>query len=111
MSPRKQHLSKEKLQSLTRQHGIRFEGPRPPKDWPDQYKHLFLAVRNIGAILYDDYKTNRRTSKDSISYFKGRVSKLRQRSYHLLDDVKTNEATWREFEQPILERFDNRVIW
>jgi hypothetical protein len=111
MPPKKQQLSRAEFQSLIQDHGIRIKGPVPPKEWPDQYKHHFLAIRQINTIRYDDYKSDRRISKRRTSYFKEQIAMLRERAYHFLDDANTNEATWRELEQPILERFNKRVIW
>ncbi|KAL1602350.1 hypothetical protein SLS60_005766 [Paraconiothyrium brasiliense] len=111
MPPRKQQISKEEMHSLIRRHRIRFKGPAPPKDWPGQYKHLFYVIRDIAAIRYDDYKVDRAGPREPMSFFKERVAMIRQRADDFLDNVNTNESTWRDLEYPILERFTKRVIW
>ncbi|KAH7385875.1 hypothetical protein BKA66DRAFT_548583 [Pyrenochaeta sp. MPI-SDFR-AT-0127] len=105
MPPRKDKLSKVEFRELIRNHGIRFEGPLPPKNWPDEYQNHFHAIRYIGHIQYEDYMVDHRVPKGQRRIFKERINYLRKRSYELLDDAKANEATWRELEQPILKRF------
>ncbi|KAF2181384.1 hypothetical protein K469DRAFT_692222 [Zopfia rhizophila CBS 207.26] len=111
MPPRKEKLPKEDFRQLIRNYGIRFEGPVPPKVWPSQHKHHFQAIRKIDTIQYDDYKVNQLIPKERREDFRNRVNYLREKAYNLLDDVKANEATWRELELSILKRFDERVIW
>jgi hypothetical protein len=111
MPPKKEKLSREEFRQLSRDYGIRFKGPVATEQWPDRHKHHFQAIRRIDAIRYDDYKANPRIPKERREDFRKRVSHLRERAYNLLDDVKTNEATWRELEPSILKRFDERVIW
>lgn len=111
MPPRKEKLSKEEFRQLIHDKGIRFEGPVPPKEWPNQHKHLFQAIRKIDAIRYDDYKVDSRIPKERRKDFQKRIRYLREKAYFFLDDVKANEATWRELELSILKRFDERIIW
>lgn len=110
MPPRKEKLPKLEFRQLIRNYGIRFEGPVPPREWPDQHKHHFQVIREISTIRYDDYKVNERIPKERRKDFQKRVNYLREKAYNLLDDVKANEATWRELELSILKRFDERVI-
>ena len=111
MPPRKKKPTKEEFYQLTRDYNIRFEGPVPPRDWPGQYKHLFYTVRKIDTIRYDDYKTNSRILKERREKFRVRVNTLRQKAYTFLNDVKTNETTWRDLERPIFEIFEEHGVW
>ncbi|KAF2707544.1 hypothetical protein K504DRAFT_535194 [Pleomassaria siparia CBS 279.74] len=110
MPPKRKPLSKEKLTQLTHDYGIRFEGPVPPKYWPDKHQHLFHNIHKIHKIRYDDYKVDSRILKKQREKFRTRVSHLTRKAYRFLDDVNTNESTWRELESSILERFDKDVI-
>lgn len=111
MARRKQQLSAEEFRLLIREHGIRFRGPAPPKEWPEPYQHHFHAIRDIGTVRYDDYKADRTVGKKRLKYLKNRVASIRETAYNFLDDLNMNEPTWRDLEPLILERFKNRVIW
>ena len=111
MPPKKEKLSKEELRQLIRKHGIRLEGPVPPKDWPKEHEHHFRTIRHIESIRYDDYKINHQIPKERRVDFQERANNLREKAYDLLDDEKVNESTWRDLEVTILKRFDESVIW
>src|SRR5690348_4425634 len=104
MPPRKQKVDKAGLRALIRKHGIRFEGPVPRRNWPERYAHHFQTIRDISRVWYDEYKTDRTIPRNRRSEFKKRANHLRELAYHLLDDVNTNESTWREFEPYVLQR-------
>ncbi|PVI00855.1 hypothetical protein DM02DRAFT_728324 [Periconia macrospinosa] len=89
---------------------IDFEGPAPPKDWPNQYQHLFQSIREIDRIRYDDYKVDKRVEKRRLKKLKERVATLRERAYKALDDVNTNETKWRELETIVFQIFHERFI-
>ncbi|KAF1849717.1 uncharacterized protein K460DRAFT_399830 [Cucurbitaria berberidis CBS 394.84] len=110
MPPRKEPLPKLDLRQLIRDHGIRLEGPVPPKKWPPEHKHHFRVIRRIEAIRYEDYKVDQTIPKEQRADFKTRVNYLREKVYNLLDNGKANESTWRELEVTILKRFDDSVI-
>jgi len=111
MPPKKDKLSKVEFRSLVRQHGIRFKGPVPPRDWPPEYQPHFQIIRSIDTIRYDDYRTNKLIPRQRKEEFRNRVRILRAKTYDFLDDAAVNESTWRELEQLIFKRFDDRVIW
>lgn len=111
MPPKKRTTPKVELRELIRKHRIRFRGPVPSGHWPDEYKHHFQTIRQIDTIRYEEYISDQKKPKWHREDLKRRVNYLRKRSYHLLDDVKVNEATWRELEVEILKRFDEDVIW
>ncbi|KAH7083964.1 hypothetical protein FB567DRAFT_530338 [Paraphoma chrysanthemicola] len=110
MPPRKQQVEVAELRALIREHGIRFEGPVPRRNWPKRYAHHFQTIRDISRVWYDEYKADRTISRKRRSDFKKRANHLREMAYHLLDDVKTNEPTWRDFEPYVLQRFSEPVI-
>ncbi|KAH7067282.1 hypothetical protein BKA63DRAFT_521878 [Paraphoma chrysanthemicola] len=110
MPPRKQQVEKAELRALIREHGIRFEGPVPQRNWPKRYAHHFQTIRDISRVWYDEYKADRTIPRKRRSEFKKRANHLREMAYHLLDDVKTNESTWRDFEPYVLQRFSEPVI-
>jgi hypothetical protein len=111
MPPRKETLSPAELRKLRNKHGIRMRGPVPPKEWPPNHKHHFQAVRTIGDLHYETYRDDVAISSKQREIYKLRARKLRNRAHDLLDDVKTNESTWRILETPIFEVFDEDVIW
>lgn len=111
MPPKREKPSKQKLHELLREHRVRLEGPAPPKDWPGNYRHHFQAIRDIESTRYDDYKLDRSIPRSRGKDYRGRAYFLRTRAYDLLDNIQTNESTWRDLEVQILHRFDQRVIW
>ncbi|KAF1934944.1 hypothetical protein EJ02DRAFT_516710 [Clathrospora elynae] len=110
MPPRKQKPTKQELRALIREHGIRFKGPIPQKQWPERYAHHFQTIHEISRVWYDEYKSDSSIPKERRRAFKKRVNHLGELASRLLDDVNTNESTWREFEPYVLQRFDERVI-
>jgi hypothetical protein len=113
MPPRKEKLTPAQLHELVRDYGIRMEGPVPPRHWPEQYKHHFQAVRTIEDLRYETYMYTNDSpipSKQRNEY-KSRVRELRNRVYKLLDDVRANEPTWRDLEQPIFQIFERDILW
>jgi hypothetical protein len=111
MPPRREKLSDVEYHQLRRNKGIRFEGPVPRWQWPNEHKHHFEVVRTIADVRYDTYTVNQNVPDARRHDFKERVKYLRERAYQLLDDVKTNEATWRELEIPVFKRFDDHILW
>jgi hypothetical protein len=111
MPPKKEKLSKVQLRELRLKKGIRLEGPIPSRLWPDEHKHHFQAIRSIEEIRYEKYQVTRDIPKDRRHDFKERVKYLRERAYSLLEDINTNESTWRELETFVFKRFDEYVIW
>ncbi|KAF2258273.1 hypothetical protein CC78DRAFT_621936 [Lojkania enalia] len=102
MPPKKEKLSEEKL---LKDYKIKFEGPAPPRDWPDLYSYYFQVIRDIWANRFNDFKSRYTPTQ------KSRVRNLRQKAIDLSNDISVNEATWRTSVEPlVLERFDNNVI-
>lgn len=111
MAPRKNTLTHAEFRSLIDKYRIRFYGPAPPGKWPQEHRHHFQIIRDIGSVLYDNYRANEEIPQERRDDFKKRVRDIRGKAYKFLDNIKTNESTWRELEIPILRRFDERVIW
>jgi len=112
MAPKKEKLSKERFKELMTEHKIIFEGTVPPNKWPMQYKHHFHVIREIWATRYDEYKKRTDIDKRSIKKQKDRVKHLCRIARDLLQDIKTNESTWRhKVEDPVVGQFDEKVIW
>ena len=108
MAPRKEQLSPERLRDLIEQYNIKFRGPTLTKSWPTRYKHLFQQIRKIGITLYEDYID----SIDNVEEQRLRATHLRDQAHKLLQDINTNEDTWRDaVEKSVFERFDKDVLW
>jgi hypothetical protein len=111
MPPRREKLSKVEFRQLIRKKRIRFEGPVPPRQWPNEHKHHFEVVRTISDVRYDIYNTSQNIPETHRHDFRERVHYMRKRAYELLDDITTNEPTWRELETLVFKRFDEETLW
>lgn len=111
MAARKQSQNKDQLRELIHDHNIRFRGPVPQNEWPEDHKHHFEAIYSISFTRYTEYMKIPRIATSKKQWFQNCVHHLRQRCFDLLDDGSTNESTWRELEPFILARFNTPVIW
>ena len=111
MPPKTKLTIREELLALIKDHNIHFDGPVPPRQWPSQYRHHFQVIHEIGRVRYAEYKLDKKVPRGRVKDFRNRVYSLREKAYHFLDNPSLNETTWRDLEQPILKRFDERVIW
>lgn len=112
MPPKKDKLTKEELRKLVEQYNIVLEGPAPPKAWPIRFNNHFQTIRDISAIKYDDYVRRQDLSWRIMRKQKERVRDLRTKAGRLRRENKVNEDTWRDaIEKPIMERFQQNVIW
>jgi len=112
MAPRKEPLSPERLRDLLEQYNIIFRGPTLTKSWPPQHKHLFQHIRKIGTTLYEDYIDSIDIEPQIVEKQRSRATDLRNQAHKLLQDINTNEGTWRDaVEKSVFERFDKDVLW
>jgi hypothetical protein len=111
MPPKRGKLSGIKLRELSHENGIRLRGHVLPTQWPTAHKHHFLAIRRIGDLHYDLYKEDELVSSQQRKYCTDVAQYLRDKVAVLLNDIGTNESTWRQLEEPIFKRFDGKVIW
>jgi hypothetical protein len=110
--PPKRPNKQQQLRIHVENHDIKFEGPVPPSQWPDRYKHLFQVIHNIWSNRYDDYE--KRTDVDArIKRSQcARVRDLRINASRLRVDVESNEDTWRGLiEVKVIGRFDQEIVW
>ncbi|KAF2624067.1 hypothetical protein BU25DRAFT_166430 [Macroventuria anomochaeta] len=110
MSPRKESLSKAGLRQITSAHGIRFEGPTPPGDWPDECKNHFQVIRSLQFLPYEKYRDNEQVPCSRREKFQKRVRNLRDSVRDLLNDENPCEDSWRKLEGLVFERFERPVI-
>ncbi|KAF2993986.1 hypothetical protein E8E13_001631 [Curvularia kusanoi] len=106
MPPRKEDLSEAALRRKVHDHGIRFKGPVPPEEWPNEHKHHFDVAHTIQFLRYDAYKTSFKRKTD----YQKRVRSLRRQVQELLDDVNANEPSWRQLERDIFKRLDQSIF-
>jgi hypothetical protein len=111
MPPIKDKLSQADLRRKVSDYGIRFEGPVPPTQWPDEHKYNFGVIRTLQFLQYEDYKQDDQISSHRRREYQKRVRNIRIKVGHLLDDLNPNEDSWRALEDPIFEKFDRPVIW
>ena len=111
MPPKKDQFSKKDLRRIASDHGIRFKGPVPPSEWPQEHKHNFDVVRAIQFLSYEDYMEDGHVGKTRRTIYQRRVRKIRKKVHILLGDDSPNEPSWRDLEIPIFERFDGPTIW
>jgi hypothetical protein len=112
MAPKKK-LTPEELREHIEKYEILFEGPVPPRKWPDRYKHLFQVIRNIGANRYDDYIKRTDIDREIIDKLVKRVRTIVAKSARFRKNVGSLEDTWRdEIEYPSLVKlFCGDVVW
>ena len=111
MPPKKNLFSETDLRRVTQSHGIRFEGPVPPANWPKEHQIHFQAARDIQFLQYEEYKWNHQIDPIRRAEYQKRVRKLRDQARDLLKDANPNEPTWRTIEPVVFERFDRAVLW
>jgi hypothetical protein len=112
MPQKKAKPSKEELKSLVDRHGIKFEGPVPPRKWPIQYRHLFEVPHTIWATRYDHYIKRTNIERKTIWEQRQRVRDLCTDASKLRNDNGVNEMGWRDLiEKSVIRRFDLEVIW
>jgi hypothetical protein len=111
MPPTKEKLSQKDFRDKVHEHGIRFEGPTRPTQWPDEHKHIFKIIRELQFLRYEEYRENHQISSRRRSEYQKRVRNVRDKVRDLLEDVNPHEDSWRELEGPIFEKFDRPVIW
>jgi hypothetical protein len=111
MPPKKDQLSPVDLRQKAYDHGIRFHGPVPPSEWPDEHKHNFNVIRALQFLRYEEYRENQRIPSSRKVDYQRRVRDLRVKVRDLLNDVNPSESSWRELESPIFGKFDKPTIW
>lgn len=93
---------------------IEFDGPVPPSKWPDQYKPLFLVIREIWGNRYDDWREKMKDVDkrlldervDRIRTFRRRVADLRK------EGMALTEGDWRaRLEGLLTQRFQDKTVW
>ncbi|KAH6865283.1 hypothetical protein BKA58DRAFT_463010 [Alternaria rosae] len=110
MPPKKDQLSPLDLRQKADDHGIRFHGPVPPTSWKKGYRHNFKVIRALQFLRYEEYLQNERIPTDRKENYKKGVKELRTQVQDLLDEANANEASWRDLESPIFDRFRTPVI-
>ena len=111
MAPRKEKDSKERLKDRIEECNINFEGPVPQKKWPEQYRHHFGTIREIWGTRYEEYTQRCDKDPQTIREQKKRVRDLRNKVSNWRKNLSINEATWREVEKLVFQRYDEEVIW
>ena len=112
MGRKKESCSEAQLRDYIKQHEINFEGPVLHKRWPDQHKHLFHVIQEIGTNQYDRYIQRSGVDKRALRRQKDRVKALRTQAYILRQGLAINESTWRHLtETLVIERFNKDILW
>jgi hypothetical protein len=111
MPPKTAKLSGIKLREFSHENGICVRGYVLPTQWPTAHKHHFQAIRTIGDLHYDIYKEDERIPDQQRKHCTNRAQHLRDQVADLLDEIRSNEATWRELEKTVFERFASNVLW
>jgi hypothetical protein len=102
----------EKLRDLVEEYHIKFEGPTPPRKWPDRYRHLFQVVRDIWANRYDEYIKRTDIDQKTINKQISRVRKVIEIATRLRRNTSSHEDTWRDaVETTILGLLKEEVVW
>jgi hypothetical protein len=112
MPSTKSKLTAKELRRLIEKYDIQFDGPIPPRMWPDRYKDLFQVIRDIWANRYDEYI--QRTDIDQIimNKRKSQVRAVVDKSTRFRKNLGSNEGTWRDsVEKPIIDLFEKEVVW
>jgi hypothetical protein len=111
MPPTKDRFSQADLRRKVSDYRIRFEGPVPPTQWPEEHKYNFRVIRALQFLQYEEYKEDHQIHPDRRREYRKRVGNIRTKVGRLLDDLNPNEDSWRALEGPIFEKFDRPVIW
>lgn len=105
----KRKRSVEARRRLREKYKIHFQGPQPPKKWPEKQKHLFSVIRNIWNIRYDDYEQDDRVHERTRRLNLDRANRLRRAAYNMRKDLKTTEGSWRMHVEPIVKEIFSRT--
>ena len=111
MPPKTDQLSLVDLRQKAHDHGIRFPGPVPPSSWPTEYRHTFEVIRALQFLRYEEYLEIERIPTGRKAGYEQDVKDLRVKVRRLLKDINANEASWREPEDTIFDKFNAPVIW
>src|SRR4051794_13215529 len=104
-------LTPEQHRTLVEEYNIHFEGPIASSSWPEQYVEIFQPIRDMGRLLYEEYKPNERRGVRTVAEMKDRVARLNRIGYSCRKQ-RENEATWRGLAEPeIVSRFFSEVMW
>jgi hypothetical protein len=109
-------LTQEELRQLIEEHNISFEGPIPPREWPERYRHTFEEIRGIENLRIE--AATSRTDDDHAVAQVPAQWQLKRRAIWLSRVAwrcrreRANEAQWRHETEPVvLARFDLEVSW
>lgn len=111
MRPRKVRPVKNKYAEICREKGIRLRGSVRRDNWPREHRHHFQAIYSIGSTQFEQYIGNQEIPQERRTTVENDVVSLTQKVNDLLNDIQTNEATWRRLERDILHKFDDFVLW
>ena len=112
MGSRNENDAKERLRNRIAECNIRFAGPVPPRNWPEQYRHHFDIIQKIWATRYEEYTQRRDKDPQTINEQISRVRDLRKKAFSSRKNLSINEATWRELvENLVFSRYGEEVIW
>jgi hypothetical protein len=108
MPPRKPKLTKTDLERFD----IRFEGPVPPRRWPEQYRHLFQVIRDIWANRYDNYSQIDDRDPNYVNKYRDCVKTIVDQAAKFRENTGRNESTWRDsIESYVLKLFHKEIRW
>ncbi|KAH8592079.1 hypothetical protein B0O99DRAFT_689861 [Bisporella sp. PMI_857] len=104
-------LTPEKLMQHLENHDIQFEGPIPPRKWPDRYAPLFQVIRKIWAIRYDEYIKRTDIEQKTVHRQRRRVRAIISKTAKFRRNIGSLEETWRDSAEKIVaEVFDEEAI-
>ncbi|KAH8685482.1 hypothetical protein BGZ60DRAFT_395270 [Tricladium varicosporioides] len=118
MPPKK--LPPEKLRNQIEKYDILFEGPVPPRKWPDRYRHLFQVIRDIWANRYDEYTRRTDIDRETIDKQMTRVRTVVDKATRFRKNIGSHEDTWRDaienatvglFVEEVVCRSCGRELW
>lgn len=94
---------------LMRQYKIRFL--KYVTDWPEEHRHVFGIIKQIGRELYTTYKPNEDRDDLTVAQTRKRVSKV-VRAANRDYEIRPNEETLRIHTEPLVfKRFESEVKW
>lgn len=108
-------LTQEELRQLIEEYNISFEGPLPPREWPERYRQTFEEIRGIGNLRIE--ASTSRSENNTLGQIPAQWQ-LKRRAIWLSRVAwrcrreRANEAQWRQETEPVvLARFDLEVSW
>ena len=107
----KEPWTAELAKMLMDKYEIRFLGPLPSEDWPNEHKHLFCTVREIGFARYDDHQKDASISAMILQSTAKRIDVLNDIARDLRSETRTSEATWRDVEAIFKDIFCSSARW